>query len=67
MPWLEKAANPFHSLAALQKLAHHASYLSARALAFAFPATATIAHNEPTLFLGSESHRFNLRTKSNLV
>jgi hypothetical protein len=32
-----KAANPFHSLAALQKLAHHASFWSATALAVAFP------------------------------
>jgi hypothetical protein len=29
-----KAANPFHSLAALQKLAHHASFLTALAVAF---------------------------------
>ena len=29
-----KAANPFHSLAALQKLAHHASFRTAAAVAF---------------------------------
>jgi hypothetical protein len=29
-----KAANPFHSLAALQKLAHHASFRTAPAVAF---------------------------------
>jgi hypothetical protein len=32
-----KAANPFHSLAALQKLAHHASFWSAPAVAFPTP------------------------------
>jgi hypothetical protein len=29
-----KAANPFHSLAVLQKLAHHASFRTAPAVAF---------------------------------
>ena len=37
MPRDVKAANPFHSLAALQKLAHHASFWSATAPAVAFP------------------------------
>ena len=32
--WDEKAANPFHSLAALQKLAHHDSFWCAPAIAF---------------------------------
>jgi hypothetical protein len=32
-----EAANPFHSLAALQNLAHHASFRTATASAVAFP------------------------------
>ena len=34
MPQEGKAANPFHSLAALQKLAHHDSFRTAPAVAF---------------------------------
>jgi hypothetical protein len=34
VPGEGKAANPFHSLAALQKLAHHASFRTAPAVAF---------------------------------